>query len=763
MTKPPTLKKDLVLLATTTEEKEALSRLASQTLPGVKGESYPVEVRSIYDVVPYFHSAEEAGQTDRENANEKIDAINSTIEAIRNNPERLKQCCDRWGIPYNQENILESSNIKFATDDTILRFRDKHWRVLADKLRPYVSETLLTKARNGGTRDVDYTGPGSEIGPIIAAVGLHPFIQMVHESALEAGIGEKNIPVLRQTTWALRPLMASKHMPTTSITADSTLFLNFDKKRKYNHLPDSTDYYLTDNHGRIIADHIAEMVKTTLPHGKLLKQLAKPLRKGSNTYRYQAPPEFTLGFMPSLISNSNTHQGILLSPTRNADAINSVTDEFAIHEPDNAKNPIVIPANNDRNAAISAASRILSTVEDLMHASDGFIMLPPSISGGSHSLADKFLQLFSLFSFEVAKQTFARDMKKPMVVVNIDGEYDEAINLHYSLVNQGMNKDHPDYQPLHIPGMERNGPNARKNKKKSGTLHSNSYFDVISGESAHTKKLLNNALTVLKSRAKTYERRENYSFTKQASGTPPPEEMFKVAIFTSASNDNKILNDDIKTLSHDLVMHDTAILYGAGDRHAMGAVYEGFKEARDTLKGKPSYIAGYSTAPLIETETQYGRFPTGLNYSMLCSHIYERMAHLVMEPNAVIGMPGGAGTVQEITAALLLKQLMPEQMHDTPIILYNQKLVGNYAGHFWDALLKNIFTEAQYTLMSKEPDTLSDTERKQREYIQKETGIYVDYSLKEIQEDLSDTQKNWRETVSLAHKRPHKNTHAGVG
>jgi uncharacterized protein (TIGR00730 family) len=107
-------------------------------------------------------------------------------------------------------------------------------------------------------------------------------------------------------------------------------------------------------------------------------------------------------------------------------------------------------------------------------------------------------------------------------------------------------------------------------------------------------------------------------------------------------------------------------VYGAGDVGLMGVV------ARSAM-GAGAKAVGVMPKHLLDLEVGY----RDLTALIVTDTMHERKKIMFANADAVIAMPGGAGTLDELFEVLTWRQL---GLHDKPLILMN---VGGY----WDPLL----------------------------------------------------------------------------
>lgn len=122
---------------------------------------------------------------------------------------------------------------------------------------------------------------------------------------------------------------------------------------------------------------------------------------------------------------------------------------------------------------------------------------------------------------------------------------------------------------------------------------------------------------------------------------------------------------DARALGHALAAAGWRLVYGAGDIGLMGEVARATQEAGgDTFGVIPRHLV----------DLEVGK--TDLSRYVVTETMHERKKVMLMNADAVVVLPGGAGSLDELFEALTWRQL---GLHDKPIVIVNS------AG-FWDPL-----------------------------------------------------------------------------
>ncbi|WP_269525160.1 LOG family protein [Coraliomargarita parva] len=148
-----------------------------------------------------------------------------------------------------------------------------------------------------------------------------------------------------------------------------------------------------------------------------------------------------------------------------------------------------------------------------------------------------------------------------------------------------------------------------------------------------------------------------------------------VCIFCSASIEDESYLEDGYALGRELAMNQMGCVSGAGTTGVMGAVVRGSVDAG-------GWTGGSNVPHIIELEG----LPEGLSSFWLRNDIYTRMEAMIENSDAFVIFPGGAGTVQEMLALLIFKQMNHPCMMGKPVILYN-RLNPDGSTRFWDKLI----------------------------------------------------------------------------
>src|SRR4249920_2119993 len=125
--------------------------------------------------------------------------------------------------------------------------------------------------------------------------------------------------------------------------------------------------------------------------------------------------------------------------------------------------------------------------------------------------------------------------------------------------------------------------------------------------------------------------------------------------------------DAARKLGEILAENQCSIVYGGGSQGLMGAVADGALSRGGQVIGiLPKFMA----------DLEWGH--PGLTHLDLVEDMRERKHRLLSDSDAVIALPGGCGTLEELSEAITLKRL---GLYFNPIVLVN-------TNGFWDPLIR---------------------------------------------------------------------------
>jgi len=141
---------------------------------------------------------------------------------------------------------------------------------------------------------------------------------------------------------------------------------------------------------------------------------------------------------------------------------------------------------------------------------------------------------------------------------------------------------------------------------------------------------------------------------------------FSVCLFcgSRSGNDTSFIHS-AQVLGRELARREYRLVYGAGDRGLMG-------EAARSMQQAGGAVTGFIPQHLVELEV--GK--TDLDKYVVTTDMHERKKLMFENSDAIVALPGGPGTLDELIEVLTWRQL---GLHSKPIVVVN---VNGY----WDPL-----------------------------------------------------------------------------
>ena len=137
----------------------------------------------------------------------------------------------------------------------------------------------------------------------------------------------------------------------------------------------------------------------------------------------------------------------------------------------------------------------------------------------------------------------------------------------------------------------------------------------------------------------------------------------------SRSGHNSAYEKAAEVLGKGLADRDWRLVYGAGDVGIMGSVAQ-------SAQNNGAKALGVIPTHLMQREVA----KTDLSNLVITENMHERKKVMFMNSDAIIILPGGAGTLDEFFEVLTWAQL---KLHNKPIIILN-------VSGFWDPLIELI-------------------------------------------------------------------------
>lgn len=157
--------------------------------------------------------------------------------------------------------------------------------------------------------------------------------------------------------------------------------------------------------------------------------------------------------------------------------------------------------------------------------------------------------------------------------------------------------------------------------------------------------------------------------------TPLPQDHAgNICVFCSASIEDPVYLADGFAFGQLLAQRGFGCVSGAGNSGIMGEVVRGSVEAG-------GWTGGSNVPHIIELEG----LPTGLSSFWLRPDIYTRMEIMIERSEAFVIFPGGAGTVQEMLALMILKHQGHPSAAGKPVVVFNR--LDDSGGAFWAPMI----------------------------------------------------------------------------
>jgi len=134
----------------------------------------------------------------------------------------------------------------------------------------------------------------------------------------------------------------------------------------------------------------------------------------------------------------------------------------------------------------------------------------------------------------------------------------------------------------------------------------------------------------------------------------------RVCVYAASSDHSpREYTQAARALGRELALGGCTVVYGGGSRGSMGAVADGALEAGGEVVG---------ILPRFMADLEWGH--AGLTKLELVEDMRERKHRLLTGSDAVVALPGGCGTLEELFEAITLKRL---GLYFNPILLLNTR------------------------------------------------------------------------------------------
>jgi uncharacterized protein (TIGR00730 family) len=139
----------------------------------------------------------------------------------------------------------------------------------------------------------------------------------------------------------------------------------------------------------------------------------------------------------------------------------------------------------------------------------------------------------------------------------------------------------------------------------------------------------------------------------------------KVCVYCSSSSKiDKQYIEAGKDLGRILAKHNLELVYGGGSVGLMGVL-------ADTVLENGGKVIGVIPEFMCEVEWQHN----GISELILTKNMHERKEKMAQMTDAIVALPGGCGTLEELLEIITWKQL---GIHSLPIVIVN---TNNYYKH----------------------------------------------------------------------------------
>src|SRR5215467_5069169 len=134
----------------------------------------------------------------------------------------------------------------------------------------------------------------------------------------------------------------------------------------------------------------------------------------------------------------------------------------------------------------------------------------------------------------------------------------------------------------------------------------------------------------------------------------------RICVYAASSqHSDAVFRNTAHRLGHLLATAGCSVVYGGGSAGSMGAIADGALAAGGEVIG---------VLPRFMADLEWGH--PGLTRLELVEDMRERKHKLLTDSDAVVALPGGCGTLEELFEAITLKRL---GLYFNPIVLVNTK------------------------------------------------------------------------------------------
>lgn len=160
----------------------------------------------------------------------------------------------------------------------------------------------------------------------------------------------------------------------------------------------------------------------------------------------------------------------------------------------------------------------------------------------------------------------------------------------------------------------------------------------------------------------------------------------RICVYCASSDQaDPVYRDDARRLGQCLAAAGHTLVYGGSSRGSMGALADGALSAGGEVIG---------ILPRFMADLEWGH--PGLTELRLVEDMRERKHQLLTGSDAVVALPGGCGTLEELFEAMTLKRLA---LYLKPMILLNTRNFYTPLAHYLEHIIGERFMNPEHALM----------------------------------------------------------------
>lgn len=613
-----------------------------------------------------YHAAVEDGINGHDNnilkAKEAADAFDHLRPDHSMHEPLLTRLRKEKLIAYDPKNPDQAmKHIWLLTEDTTASMPLDIWRKAAETILPHVDPHLIysdIQAKIIKGEDEAKTIQGvkyvvmPDIGPLLRSAKPYPFFEALRKAGAELGYSEipyyihcdcaatrlsdsKQDQFFKfQDTKELRvylpdgintPLVESKKEITTS---DDYLCLPNNTSRPIS--ADLGHYVINESPRRLVLDKIAKRLQT-LHQREKDNVVTFPLAAAASTELPKKTKKADKGLKIISLSTISSEPG---SSGWNLKKIGDETLKYKVAEP-------------------SAEGFIDALGMEFPFKSNNKIRHPDLVILPPFDNTDPVQRIHAAANFTKAttgKQIDPRMYPVPVVVMNLNGCYDQLMALHRGYINLGYCSDY-ERQPFYDVRSA-----ADPIVTVKGVMHrATGMVDELVGN--RESDLYRALMEVKPVRLEHYARRHIKPLSDGELKFEEYPEIFGVGYFSSATSQKRRSLETAGAYGEFLARQNMALYTGGGDKDLM------YAPVKPYVRNHGPYLGVFSTFGLVTKETAKGHLPPA-QMSRLTRSIGPRIGHLLGMPDQFVAWDGGRGTGQERAAFLAAQILRPDLVAD---------------------------------------------------------------------------------------------------